>query len=150
MTHESARRRHRCRQHLPFGQVSGSVNPGDRRSVPYRKDPATSTELPVLRQLRKAKTASGLLLMRVLAVFSLAMSSCSYFKPRDTEPARRKKMKKFDLEKILSNIVINKSLKNNGIIIMHRHKDEKDNFLEKFKIIEERKYGISKIIFFCY
>ena len=55
-----------------------------------------------------------------------------------------------NVEKILSNIVINKSLKNNGIIIMHRHKDEKDNFLEKFKIIEERKYGISKIIFFCY
>ena len=55
-----------------------------------------------------------------------------------------------NVEKILSNIVINKSLKNNGIIIMHRHKNEKDNFLEKFQIIEERKYGISKIIFFSY
>lgn len=55
-----------------------------------------------------------------------------------------------NIEKILSNIVINKSLKNNGIIIMHRHKNEKDNFLEKFQIIEERKYGISKIIFFSY
>ena len=52
-----------------------------------------------------------------------------------------------NVEKILSNIVINKSLKNNGIIIMHRHKNEKDKFLEKFQIVEEKKYGISKVIF---
>ena len=30
---------------------------------------------------------------------------------------------------------------------MHRHKNEKDKFLEKFQIIEEKKYGISKVIF---
>ena len=53
-----------------------------------------------------------------------------------------------NIEKILSNIIINKSLKNNGIIIMHRHKNEKDKFLEKFQIVEEKKYGISKVIFF--
>ena len=52
-----------------------------------------------------------------------------------------------NIEKILSNIIINKSLKNNWIIIMHRHKNEKDKFLEKFQIIEEKKYGISKVIF---
>ena len=50
------------------------------------------------------------------------------------------------------NIILNylskfKALKPNGIIIIHRHKKEKDNFPETFKIIEEKKYGISKIIF---
>ena len=39
-------------------------------------------------------------------------------------------------------------LKETGIIILHRHKDEKDIFLEDFNIIEEKKYGISKIFFF--
>ena len=39
-------------------------------------------------------------------------------------------------------------LKENGIIILHRHKDEKDIFLEDFNIIEEKKYGISRIFFF--
>ena len=39
-------------------------------------------------------------------------------------------------------------LKENGIIILHRHKDEKDIFLENFNIIEEKKYGISRIFFF--
>ena len=38
-------------------------------------------------------------------------------------------------------------LKENGIIILHRHKDEKDIFLEDFNIIEEKKYGISRIFF---
>ena len=39
-------------------------------------------------------------------------------------------------------------LKENGIIILYRHKDEKDIFLEDFNIIEEKKYGISRIFFF--
>ena len=39
-------------------------------------------------------------------------------------------------------------LKETGIIILHRHKDEKDIFLEDFNIIEEKKYGISRIFFF--
>ena len=38
-------------------------------------------------------------------------------------------------------------LNKNGIIIIHRHKDEDDNFSEKFKFVEEKKYGISKIFF---
>ena len=38
-------------------------------------------------------------------------------------------------------------LNENGIIIIHRHKKEKDNFIENYKIIDEKKYGISKIIF---
>ena len=52
-----------------------------------------------------------------------------------------------NLEKIFLNILNNNLLKDGGIIILHRHKSEKDNLPLKFKIIEEKKYGISKIIF---
>ena len=38
-------------------------------------------------------------------------------------------------------------LNKNGIIIIHRHKDENDNFSENFRVVEEKKYGISKIFF---
>ena len=48
---------------------------------------------------------------------------------------------------ILNNLSKFKKLKVDGIIIIHRHKKEEDNFPEEFKIIEEKKYGISKIIF---
>ena len=40
-----------------------------------------------------------------------------------------------------------KILKRKGIIILHRHKDENDDFSNIYNIIEEKKYGISKIIF---
>ena len=48
---------------------------------------------------------------------------------------------------ILKNLYKFKTLKPNGIVIIHRHKKEEDNFPQEFKIIEEKKYGISKIIF---
>ena len=38
-------------------------------------------------------------------------------------------------------------MKNEGIMIIHRHKKEEDKFPEKFKIIEEKIYGLAKIIF---
>ncbi len=38
-------------------------------------------------------------------------------------------------------------LEQNGLIILHRHKKQNDIFLDEFKIIEEKNYGISKIIF---
>ena len=38
----------------------------------------------------------------------------------------------------------------NGIIIIHRHKDESDNLSLNFKILEEKKYGISKIFFMTF
>jgi len=38
-------------------------------------------------------------------------------------------------------------LKKNGIIVLHRKKDNKDLFFRQFNIFEERIYGISKIIF---
>ena len=40
-------------------------------------------------------------------------------------------------------------LKNEGIIILHRHKNTKIEIPLNFKIIEEKKYGISKILFIC-
>jgi 16S rRNA (guanine966-N2)-methyltransferase len=41
-------------------------------------------------------------------------------------------------------------LKHKGIIIIHRHKKEVEEFPKNFKIIEEKFYGISKIIFGTY
>ncbi len=38
-------------------------------------------------------------------------------------------------------------LNKNGVIIIHRHKDDHDDFSKKFKVIDEKKYGISKISF---
>ena len=55
--------------------------------------------------------------------------------------------KEKNLKKILDNISSEKLMKDNGVIIIHRHKNEKDQFSENLKIIEEKKYGISKIIF---
>jgi 16S rRNA (guanine966-N2)-methyltransferase len=54
------------------------------------------------------------------------------------------------LENILNSIIKNKILNNHGIIIIHRHKREIDEFPRNFQLIEEKKYGISKIIFGSY
>ena len=54
------------------------------------------------------------------------------------------------LEKILNTIIKNKILKENGIFIIHRHKKEIDEFPKNFQLIDEKKYGISKIIFGSY
>ena len=48
---------------------------------------------------------------------------------------------------VLNKIIESKILSNNGVIIIHRHKKELDEFPKNLKIIEEKKYGISKIIF---
>jgi 16S rRNA (guanine966-N2)-methyltransferase len=48
---------------------------------------------------------------------------------------------------ILNIIIKLNLLKENGVIIIHRHKKEQDIFPEKFKIIIKKNYGISKIIF---
>ena len=54
-------------------------------------------------------------------------------------------------EKRLSNIIDNifqeKILNKDGMIIVHRHKKENDEFSKNFRILDEKKYGISKIIF---
>ena len=54
------------------------------------------------------------------------------------------------LENILNKIIENKILNDNGIIIIHRHKKEIDTFPKNFQLIDEKKYGISKIIFGSY
>jgi 16S rRNA (guanine966-N2)-methyltransferase len=54
------------------------------------------------------------------------------------------------LENILNKINESKKLNNNGIIIIHRHKKEIDIFPKNFHLIDEKKYGISKIIFGSY
>jgi 16S rRNA (guanine966-N2)-methyltransferase len=48
---------------------------------------------------------------------------------------------------IFDSIAKLKLLKENGLIVLHRHKKSKDNMNEKFNIIRSVKYGISKIIF---
>tara|TARA_B100001057_G_scaffold491026_1_gene580423 strand:- start:1716 stop:2279 length:564 start_codon:yes stop_codon:yes gene_type:complete len=55
--------------------------------------------------------------------------------------------KENDLTKLIQTLVNEKFLKNNGILIIHRHQNHKDVFTKNIKIIEEKKYGISKIIF---
>ena len=48
---------------------------------------------------------------------------------------------------LLDSIIKLKLLKDNGIIIIHRHKKEEDIFPDEFNIILKKNYGISKIIF---
>jgi len=47
------------------------------------------------------------------------------------------------LKKIIESNILNKS----GIFIIHRHKMKKDEFPNNFNIVEEKIYGVSKIIF---
>jgi 16S rRNA (guanine966-N2)-methyltransferase len=54
------------------------------------------------------------------------------------------------LENILNKIIENQILSKSGIIIIHRHKKEIDEFPKNFRLIDEKKYGISKIIFGSY
>ena len=55
-----------------------------------------------------------------------------------------------NLEILLNNIQNKVLLKKNGIIVLHRHKDTKDSFPTGFKILEEKNYGISRVIFISY
>ncbi len=55
-----------------------------------------------------------------------------------------------NLENLLIKIKDQKILNKNGIIILHRHKNETKSFASNFKLIEQKIYGISKIIFLSY
>ncbi len=55
--------------------------------------------------------------------------------------------KEKNLYELLKKIFDAKILNEEGIIIIHRHKNEKDEFHKLFNTIEEKNYGISKIIF---
>ena len=52
-----------------------------------------------------------------------------------------------NLETLLSKIKNLNIIDKDGIIILHRHKNDKILLPDNFKIIEERGYGISKILF---
>ena len=55
-----------------------------------------------------------------------------------------------NLEKILNKIKDEKILDRDGIIVIHRHKNEQDKLPKNFNTIEKKKYGISKILFLSY
>ena len=52
-----------------------------------------------------------------------------------------------NLDLLLNNIKNENVLNKKGVLVVHRHKNEKDLIPEKLKVIEEKKYGLSKIIF---
>ena len=55
--------------------------------------------------------------------------------------------KDINIEKLI-NLIFNKNLMNkNGIMVLHRNKNTKEKLPNCFKIVDERIYGISKIIF---
>ena len=53
-----------------------------------------------------------------------------------------------NLNLLLENLENIKILNKNGIVVIHRHKNEQDMIPKNFKVIEEKRYGLSKIIFF--
>jgi len=55
--------------------------------------------------------------------------------------------KEKNLFSILNEITEKKILSQEGIIVLHRHKKQIDKFPTKLKILEEKKYGLAKIIF---
>ena len=52
-----------------------------------------------------------------------------------------------NFNKILENIYTRKILNKNGIIILHRHANSKEDFPKEFQIIETKKYGVSRVFF---
>jgi len=55
--------------------------------------------------------------------------------------------KDINIEKLINLIFIKDLINKNGIMILHRNKNAKEKLPSCFKIIDERIYGISKIIF---
>ena len=54
------------------------------------------------------------------------------------------------LFQMLENIVQFNLLKDEGVVIIHRHKKEIDKFPKRLKIIEDKLYGISRVFFGSY
>ena len=55
--------------------------------------------------------------------------------------------KEKNMEILIDKIYKSKILKETGIMIIHRHSKENQILIPEFQIIEEKKYGVSKIIF---
>ena len=52
-----------------------------------------------------------------------------------------------ELNFLLNNIYKLNIIQKKGIVILHRHKKEDNIFVENYNVIEEKKYGLSKIFF---
>ena len=74
-------------------------------------------------------------------------SSLNYLKKKFNiifmDPPYQEKKLTYLLEKLIHLDLLEKR----GVFIIHRHKKEEDIFPENFKILKEKSYGISKIIF---
>ena len=55
--------------------------------------------------------------------------------------------KENNIPEIVDSLKKTEKLDKNALFIVHRHKNSKDIFPESFKILDEKKYGLSKIIF---
>ena len=55
--------------------------------------------------------------------------------------------KELRINNLIEKIIQRKILKNNGLIIIHRHKKDKLEISKKVKILDIRNYGISKVYF---
>ena len=58
--------------------------------------------------------------------------------------------KEKEIPSLISKIYKSKILKEGGLLIIHRHNKENNLLLKDLNILEEKKYGISKIIFSNY
>ena len=52
-----------------------------------------------------------------------------------------------NINKLLRKILDLKIAQKSTLIVIHRNKKFKENFIENFKVLREKKYGLSKIIF---
>ena len=55
--------------------------------------------------------------------------------------------KELRINKLIEKIIQKKILKNDGLIIIHRHKKDKYEISKKLKVLDVRNYGISKVYF---
>ena len=55
--------------------------------------------------------------------------------------------KELRINKLIEKIIQKKILKNDGLIIIHRHRKDKLEISKKLKVLDVRNYGISKVYF---
>ena len=55
--------------------------------------------------------------------------------------------KEIKINELIDRIIEKRLLKKNGIIIIHRHKNDIVEITKKLKVFENRKYGLSNIFF---
>ena len=55
--------------------------------------------------------------------------------------------KEKNINRLIDTISNKKLLKKGGLVIIHRNKKDKENYSKSFKVLDEKNYGISKILF---